>query len=162
MTLKEQTENIKDYFEKDHQRLDKIFVNFQELKTSEFEKAKDSFKEFMHGLQRHIIWEEDILFPIFEEKSKITSGGPTSVMRKEHREIKGYLEKIHDKIKIKDVNSFDEEKALLETLKVHNLKEENILYPAIDKLTNIDDRKTVFEKMKNIPEEQYLKCCDDS
>jgi predicted XRE-type DNA-binding protein len=50
------------FFEHDHDRLDELFETFQQLKRSDFPKAKDAFKEFKFGLQRHIVWEEDLLF----------------------------------------------------------------------------------------------------
>jgi hypothetical protein len=34
------------FFEQDHDRLDKLFKTFQQLKRSDFAKAKDAFKEF--------------------------------------------------------------------------------------------------------------------
>jgi iron-sulfur cluster repair protein YtfE (RIC family) len=83
------------YYETDHDRLDDLFKNFQQLKRSDFSKAKQFFKEFKIGLQRHIIWEEEILFPLFEEKTGLKNGGPTEVMRLEHRQIKTHLETIH-------------------------------------------------------------------
>ena len=52
------------FFEQDHDRLDELFKTFQELKRSDFSKAQEAFKEFKVGLQRHIVWEEDLLFPL--------------------------------------------------------------------------------------------------
>ena len=34
------------FFEQDHDRLDELFKTFQQLKRSDFPKAKESFKEF--------------------------------------------------------------------------------------------------------------------
>src|SRR3989338_10185398 len=81
---------VTDFMGKDHDRLDAIFQKFRQ------EKKKDPFSKFKHGLQRHIVWEEEILFSIFEERTGMKDSGPTAVMRMEHRQIKDYLEKIHD------------------------------------------------------------------
>ena len=63
--------NILEFFANDHERLDDLFRQFQELRNSDVFKAEDVFREFKQGLQRHIVWEEEILFPVFEEKTGI-------------------------------------------------------------------------------------------
>ena len=72
---------ISEFYEQDHDRLDELFKTFQKLKRSDFAKAKEAFKEFKFGLQRHIVWEEGVLFPLWEEKTGMSEGGPTFVMR---------------------------------------------------------------------------------
>jgi len=150
---------ISEFYEQDHDRLDELFKTFQKMKRSDFVKAKEAFKEFKFGLQRHIVWEEDVLFPLWEEKTGMSEGGPTFVMRAEHRQIGQQLEAIHDKVAEQNPDSDQEEQMLLELLGSHNMKEERVLYPAIDQLTSAEDRETVFRNMKNIPEERYKLCC---
>lgn len=152
-------QNIKTYFEADHDRLDNLFKRFQEFKQTDFPQAKECFKEFKLGLQRHIVWEEEILFPLFERKTGMTSG-PTQVMRIEHRQIRDFLEAIHKKVQVQDPGSDPEEHGLLSVLSVHNQKEEAILYPTIDRLMSDEDRAYVFGAMKKIPEERYQICCE--
>lgn len=145
---------------KDHDRLDFLFSQFRNLRNSDTEKSKNLFHEFKTGLQRHIVWEEEILFPFFEEKTGM-HGGPTEVMRMEHRQIKEYLEKIHDRI-ITDAHNEIAllETELLEVLTNHNQKEEGILYPWIDNSASEAEIKKVFIEMENIPAEKYNKCCE--
>lgn len=147
------------YYETDHDRLDELFKHFQQLKRTDFTKARLCFKEFKFGLQRHIIWEEEILFPLFEQKTGLVHGGPTEVMRREHRLIGKYLEDIHEKVKAQNPDSDDDELMLLNTLLAHNQKEEQILYPAIDRAITEPERGNVFSTMKNMPEERYSYCC---
>ena len=158
-TLSTANQHISAYYEGDHDRLDGLFKQFQQIKREDFSRSKDLFKEFKFGLQRHIIWEEEILFPLFEQRTGLTTGGPTHVMRTEHRLIGRYLEEIHTKVKKGDPDSNNEEQMLLTTLFAHNQKEEQILYPAIDRLLNDKERETIFASMKNIPEEHYKHCC---
>ncbi len=150
---------ISAFYEQDHDRLDELFKTFQKMKRSDFAKAKEAFKEFKFGLQRHIVWEEDLLFPLWEEKTGMSEGGPTFVMRTEHRQIGQQLEAIHDKVAEQNPDSDQEEQALLNLLGSHNLKEERILYPSIDQVTAPEECKEVFQKMKEIPEERYRVCC---
>jgi iron-sulfur cluster repair protein YtfE (RIC family) len=154
--------SISDYYEKDHDRLDELFKNFQKWKGMDFLKAKEFFVAFKFGLQRHIIWEEEVLFPVFEKVTGLFNEGPTYVMRLEHRIIGERLESIHKKVQNKDLNSDQEEKELLSILSDHNQKEEKILYPAIDELAEkLGNTNEIFKQMREIPEERYQHCCKD-
>ena len=138
------TQTVSGYYGKDHDRLDDLFKNFQTLKRSDFAKAKENFRDFKFGLQRHIVWEEQVLFPVFEKKTGMRLG-PTEVMRKEHRLIGAFLEAIHQKVKVRDPNTDTEEANLLEVLGQHNRKEELILYPAIDGSFDRDSSRELSE-----------------
>lgn len=147
------------FFEQDHDRLDELFKTFQQLKRSDFPKAKEAFKEFKFGLQRHIVWEEDVLFPLWEKKTGMSESGPTPVMRHEHRQIGQQLEAIHGKVSEQNPDSDKEEQSLLDLLGSHNRKEELRLYPAIDQVAGTEGQEAIFQSMKNIPEERYNLCC---
>lgn len=147
------------FFEQDHDRLDELFKTFQQLKRSDFPKAKEAFKEFKFGLQRHIVWEEDVLFPLWEKKTGMSESGPTPVMRHEHRQIGQQLEAIHGKVSEQNPDSDKEEQALQDLLGSHNRKEELRLYPAIDQVAGTEGQEAIFQSMKNIPEERYNLCC---
>ncbi len=100
--------SITAYFAADHDRLDALFTEFQTLKRRDPSTAKEKFKGFLKGLTRHIVWEEDVLFPIFERQTGMGSdSGPTAVMRMEHRQIKGHLDAIHDKVRVGDPVSIE-------------------------------------------------------
>ncbi len=151
--------SIRQFFQKDHERLDALFKAFQELKRSDYPKAKESFIQFKFGLQRHIVWEEEILFPLWERQTDMAEVGPTMVMRAEHRQIGDYLEAVHQKVQRQDPESDQEEHRLVAILTAHNQKEERILYPAIDNVLGEADRTSIFTAINNIPEERYKVCC---
>jgi regulator of cell morphogenesis and NO signaling len=153
--------SVKTYFEKDHDRLDELFRQYLNLNQADYPKAKKCFKEFKFGLQGHIVWEEEILFPLLERKMGSTLG-PTQVMRMEHRQIHDSLESIHKKVQEQNPDSDQEEQMLLAVLSAHNQKEENILYPAIDRSMSDADRAQVFNAMKNVPEDRYQFCCKET
>jgi hemerythrin superfamily protein len=147
------------FYEEDHDRLDELFKTFQISKRSDFVKAKEAFKEFKVGLQRHIVWEEELLFPMWEEKTGMIEDGPTPVMRFEHSQIKQLLGAIHEKVERQNLNTDQDEQTLLNLLSSHNRKEERALYPAIDNVTNAEECATVFSNMNSIPEDRYNSCC---
>ena len=146
-------------FAQDHDRLDQLLETYRRLKRVDFARAKQAFKEFKFGLQRHIIWEETVLFLLFEEKTGMRDSGPTVIMRAEHRNIGQCLEALHDKVRRQDVDSDDEEQMLIQALSAHNEKEENVLYPMIDRLSSEEERTAAFKTMQELPEEAYQVCC---
>lgn len=150
---------VQGHFADDHDRLDRLLKTYREFKRVDFTRAKEAFKEFKVGLQRHILWEENVLFPLFEEKTGMRDRGPTLVMRAEHREIGKWLEALHDKVRAHDVDSDREEMALYETLLAHNQKEETVLYPGIDRLLSEGERAAAFQRMEELPREAYQTCC---
>ncbi|MFI5361049.1 MAG: hemerythrin domain-containing protein [Elusimicrobiota bacterium] len=153
------TSTITEQFAADHDRLDALFTDFQSLKRKDPAAAKEKFKAFLKGLTRHIVWEEDVLFPVFEKRTGMKDFGPTAVMRQEHRQIKGHLDAIHDKVRAADPNSDAAENALLDVLKAHNMKEEQMLYPAIDQGLDAAGLDAARKAMDAIPEERYACCC---
>lgn len=144
---------------KDHDRLDHIFHEFESKKNNDKNKAKELFHEFKVGLQKHIVWEEEILFPIFEDKTGMKDSGPTAVMRMEHRKIKDCLEKIHHNLIQRNIKDNLPEKELITILTEHNNKEESILYPWIDDSVSETELRAIFAKMEKLPPEKYNQCC---
>jgi iron-sulfur cluster repair protein YtfE (RIC family) len=151
--------DVQSFFGHDHEQLDGFLESYRRTKRIDFAKAKRAFQEFKFGLQRHIIWEETVLFPLFEDKTGMREFGPTAVMRGEHREIGRRLEALHAKVLQHDVDSDQEELRLLEVLFAHNQKEENVLYPAIDRLSTDQEKADMFHRMSELPEKAYQTCC---
>ncbi len=141
---------ITDFMSKDHDRLDEILKAFHRAAGSDNKKASSLFSEFKAGLEDHIAWEEDILFPVFEERTGMRNVGPTAVMRHEHAQIKDCLKKIHDKMKQGNGDVADEENMLLVVLTAHNDKEENILYPEIDGFLSAGEREKVMDDIRKV------------
>lgn len=135
------------FMSKDHKVIDEIFRRFQNGKNSDYNRIKRLFSDFKINLQRHIVWEEEILFPLFESRTEMASSGPTAVMRMEHKQIKELLEEIHDNIN-RDKQTDELERDLMETLTFHSHKEENILYPLIDDSVSEKEKKEAITKMK--------------
>jgi len=156
--MSEQT-TITAFYAEDHDRLDELFKTFQTSKRSDFVKAKEAFNEFNAGLQRHILWEEKLLFPMWEENTGMIEDGPTPMMRHEHSQIKQLLGAIYQKVERQNLDTDQEEQALLTVLSSHNRKEERALYPAIDQVTSEAERAAVFANMQSIPEDRYDAGC---
>ena len=150
---------ITEFMGQDHDRLDGLFKDFQAAKDSDLAEAKRFFAEFKRGLQRHIVWEEEFLFPRFESRTGISGNGPTAVMRLEHRRIKELLDGIHDRVAAGNEETGEYEHELRDVLMVHNTKEEAILYPAIDRCVSAKEAAELIAEMKALPAERYAHCC---
>ncbi|MCI0541647.1 MAG: hypothetical protein L0Z50_41135 [Verrucomicrobiales bacterium] len=50
------------YYGQDHRRLDDLTHRFQESRETDLRRASRLFAEFKAGLDRHILWEDEILF----------------------------------------------------------------------------------------------------
>ena len=142
---------ILEFMNEDHDRLDNKIRKYSTEKLVDIEQAESIFLFFKSELERHIVWEEDILFPVFERKTSNKDAGPTSVMRMEHIQIKDHLQKIQRKLRAKKIQDpCGEEVALFKLLESHNQKEENILYPGIDNLTSEQEKDQMIKRISAI------------
>ncbi|MBI4423599.1 MAG: hemerythrin domain-containing protein [Elusimicrobia bacterium] len=137
---------ISTFFEQDHREIDAL------LSAVPFETPKDAlakFQEFDCRLERHIGWEEGILFPAVSAKEACLEPGPIRVMKLEHAEIR--REKAAALVALREgrgAASKGHVQAMLAVLKGHNMKEEQILYPACDNLLTPAERAAVFQRLR--------------
>jgi hemerythrin-like domain-containing protein len=116
------------------------------IADSDWKQGHQQWSKFSTELTHHFSQEEIILFPKFEQVTGMT-GGPTQMMRLEHKQMRELLTEID-----KALLSQDQEQclALTETLMItmqqHNMKEEQILYPMIDQ--SLSDAIDTIEQMK--------------
>ncbi len=83
------------FFEQDHRDCDARWADVEELlDTQDVEAARSAWEKFDKGMRRHIAMEEEVMFPAFEAAAQMGGGGPTSVMRMEHKQMIGLLDQI--------------------------------------------------------------------
>jgi len=119
------------FFEQDHRDCDARWADVEELlDTQDVDAARPAWQKFDKGMRRHIAMEEEVLFPAFESAARMGGGGPTSVMRMEHKQMLGLLEQIGAAIESGDAEqAMDTGDTLLMLIQQHNIKEEGMLYP---------------------------------
>ena len=144
-------QTVSKYMSQHHADLDSLFEEFVGKQADKPTQAIPMADKFRLGLLNHIVWEEEILFPTFDERAGIQGGSPTAVMRSEHGRIKELLKEISAKLSRNELAGLAEpENELAEILCAHNRKEENILYPPIDALLTDEEREDVFARMAAI------------
>ncbi len=145
-----------EYLAWDHDRLEEIYRGFQaHCRSGAWSEAAREFGEFRTGLERHIRMEEKVLFPAFERATNQPGDrGPTGVMLMEHEQIKRALLMIHEvvvmpapKPTLDRVIKWETE--LLTVLSAHNEKEEGILYPWMDELSDTRKRDDLVKAMQS-------------
>jgi len=131
----------------DHDRLDAIEASaFACLAAGDAEGACERWSMFTVGLRRHIRFEEEVLFPAFEERR---GAGPTGAMRFEHREIEALIEAIAATLANPPAARMLGNQ-LHEVLGLHNLKEEQILYPATDRCLSAEERDQLVARIQAV------------
>jgi iron-sulfur cluster repair protein YtfE (RIC family) len=132
----------------DHDRLDELLARVVTLvDAGELARARADYADFETGLRRHIRFEEELLFPLFVERSGIKTG-PTLVMISEHLEIERAVDDMHRALDDGDVTRFGDGRARLESvLPGHNVKEERVLYPMIDSLITAEEGRILVAEL---------------
>jgi uncharacterized protein (DUF2249 family) len=133
----------------DHDRLDALDQQaFLRLAAGDAVGALATWCEFTVGLFRHIRFEEELVFPTFEERLGLPSfAGPGALMRAEHREIEALVDAIREGLaKGRPVLPLRAE--LHRVLGDHNRKEEQVVYPATDRALQPDERDDLVARIQ--------------
>ena len=133
----------------DHDRLEALDqLAFERLAAGDGAGARAAWGEFTTGLRRHIRFEEELLFPTFAERLGVPpAAGPTAVMRAEHREIEALLDRIGRALAGEGA-AVPLRAELHRVLGEHNVKEEQVLYPATDEALLPDERDELVGRIQ--------------
>lgn len=127
--------NICDYLVCDHKRCDDLFARVEtSVALKEWQQAENDFQLFDNALVRHIRVEESVLFPAFEKAIR-GSGAPIAMLRVEHQRVRAVIDRLYDALCRYDPVDFilhTETFTLL--MQQHNMKEEDMLYPLLDRI----------------------------
>jgi hemerythrin-like domain-containing protein len=141
-------DSVTTYLAADHDRLDAILAEVcQELDGGRAGVASVRFGDFHRGLRRHIRIEEELVFPFFDLRSGM-SGGPTAVMREEHRTIEQALVRMDKALAAGDDEAFRAGVGdLRQVLGDHNEREERVLYPMTDRMLSDGERAVFVQRL---------------
>ena len=125
---------ITDCMTRHHRECDGAFRRSEEaVDVSDWPAAERHGGTFLREMAHHIEIEEDVLFPAFEEATGMTSG-PTAMMRIEHAQLRELFARMHAAIQAKDAQRYQHSSGtVLVLLQQHNMKEEAMLYPMLDR-----------------------------
>lgn len=142
----DKTQSITNFFEVDHHEIDAIF---DQISFKDPSKDLSLFEEFDHRLERHIHWEEDLLFSAIGKVAPMIEQGPVRIMKIEHEGIRNSKAKAKVAFKNGDLVAAQEHcQAMKEMLAQHNFKEEGILYPACDQSLDKERIAEIFSRIE--------------
>lgn len=119
----------------DHKRYEALFMQAESMVAQkDWLQAEVAFQRFYDALMGHIDSEEAIVFPAFE-KAIPDAAGPIAMLRMEHHRIKGIAVRMEEALCRRDLCDFAlhaETYTIL--MQQHSLKEEDMLYPLLDRI----------------------------
>lgn len=126
---------IADLLSHHHSACDEAFAQAETaVEEAGWTLAGCAFQRFVTLIEQHFSAEETLLFPAFEQATGM-AGGPTSVMRMEHEQMRGLFAEMQAAVCGQRGDDFlGDAQTLLILMQQHNMKEENILYPMCDQV----------------------------
>lgn len=143
-------DTIQGFFTDDHRDCDHRLADMETVVASgDWPASAEAYGPFHHDIERHFQREETMLFPAIEEVSG-SPQGPTEVMRREHDQMRALMEGLEQALQRQER---DEALGVIETLmtmiQLHNVKEEQILYPMADRFLQ-PRREALMERVRNL------------
>jgi iron-sulfur cluster repair protein YtfE (RIC family) len=132
----------------DHHRVEEILAEADRgVGDREWERAGDTLRELRQVLEHHMRTEEDVLFPLYEARAWRLARA-TSVMRHEHVGLLAALDAMAGAIDRTDGDGYRAGRARLQSiLPAHHLKEEQVLYAAIDQVLTDAERQDLLGRL---------------
>ena len=145
--------SISSFLSSGHSHCDALFAEAENaVADQDWPLAQSASRRFIDEMRRHFAQEEDVLFPAFETQTGM-SGGPTQVMREEHRQMNEVFAALGDALGRRDGNGYlGLSETLLMLMRQHNLKEENILYPMADRALAGHQQEELLGRMSALAE----------
>ncbi len=141
---------ILEFMRDDHRACDVFYTQAENALTEKkFEEAVKAFEEFYRVTNHHFDMEERELFITFEKRTGMM-GGPTQMMRYEHQQLRSLLESMKSALaENRTGDFFGIGESMMIMLQQHNMKEEQMLYPMIDRTLG-DDAEEVIQTLKDM------------
>ena len=139
-----------------HKSLKELFLQHQEaLLDGDLARARDRLEAFECTLLHHMRDEEDLLLPVYERAGAI-AGGPPVLFTGEHKRMRellaGFkqvlssLEQKPDGRKRGILWLLDRQATFKNLMEHHDLREANILYPTLDRVTSEAERREILAR----------------
>jgi len=141
---------ILEFMRDDHRACDHFYTDAENaLAAKKTEEAKELFDIFYQATNHHFDMEERELFITFEKRTGMM-GGPTQMMRYEHQQLRSLLESMRLALSENRTDDFfGIGESMMIMLQQHNMKEEQMLYPMIDRALG-DDAALMIQTLKDM------------
>jgi hemerythrin-like domain-containing protein len=143
---------ILEFMRDDHRACDHLYTEAENaLADKKIDEAKTLFDAFYRATNHHFDMEERELFITFEKRTGMM-GGPTQMMRYEHQQLRSQMESMLTALtqgRYDDFFGIGESFMIM--LQQHNMKEEQMLYPMIDRALE-GDAEIMIQTLKEMPQ----------
>lgn len=142
---------ILEFMRDDHRACDHLYTDAENaLAAKNSDEAKRLFGEFYRATHHHFDMEELELFVTFEKRTGMVNG-PTQMMRFEHQQLRTQLDAMQKALNENHFNDFfGIGESMMIMLQQHNMKEEQMLYPMIDRALG-GDATLMLQTFKEMP-----------
>ena len=140
-----------------HQDLEKIFFRHQQkMLHFEFDEALEILLEYEKSLLQHISDENTHLLPIYAERGNIAKAGAVQMFLDDHEKLANHITLFKEEIaNLKNVENIDErllwilerEAFFKKLCDHHDIRETNILYPELDRITSDEEKLNLLSKV---------------
>jgi hemerythrin-like domain-containing protein len=137
-----------------HERLTELFLLHQEaLLQLDVPLARARLQHYERELYAHMKVEEELLMPIYHRAGQIP-GGPSEFFLGEHRRMREFLARFTTRLQGLPIENaslpraiiqlFDEEATFKALCEHHDMRERNLFFPALDRVTSEAERQTLL------------------
>ncbi len=139
-----------------HEQLVELFLDHQDaLLSVDVPTALARLDRYERLLLDHMRVEEDRWLPLYAERAGRPPGGPIELFLGEHRKMRAFLERFREtlgRIASEDEKMarrsvlalFDRQAMYKHLVEHHDLREKNVLYPWLDRVTSADERAALL------------------
>jgi hemerythrin-like domain-containing protein len=146
-----------------HELLDALFARHQEaLLGSDIDQARELLRRYERELNAHMRVEEDLLLPVYERAGRV-AGGPPEFYTGEHQRMREFVGRFHESLDELALNPpeapqrvialLDQQAIYKHLVEHHDLREQNLLYPILDRVTADSERAELMARALAPPRE---------
>ncbi len=144
-----------------HRELDELFLQHQEaLLSLDIDQAIERLRVYEGKLLPHMRDEEERLLPVYAARAGRILGGPVEFFLGEHRKMREFLDSFHADlermreeplaVRRRSVIALMDHQAMYKHLvEHHDLREKNILYPQLDRVTSEGERLELLQECQH-------------
>jgi iron-sulfur cluster repair protein YtfE (RIC family) len=140
-----------------HTELDEMFLEHQyALLHFDFALALEKLERYESVLLAHMADEEDVLLPLYAERAVIGKGGAVKLFLDEHEKMRNFVRLFAEATASLQTDP-EPEPTLLQLLDResfykrlnthHDIRETDILYPALDVITSVEERAEIYKRI---------------
>lgn len=145
-------EPINDYMMNDHREVDAIFERARSAAASaDWTTVERDGEMFLRRIEQHIVMEETVLFPAFDEASGMSGAGPSQMMCSEHALMRPMFAQMRAAAQSHDMAQYlQAANSVHEILQQHNMKEEQMMYPMADQALGQQGAQSLVRELKKL------------